>query len=135
MEVWGAVGMGPLTGLHWKEGRKKKTLTARCTFKNRKGQSNIDLMGVRGADLYRVKEYEVTEELWDWCNTCHCEVRVTLAWVERKINKIEKKENNIKDVRKEGDTRVRLDRIANAKVWEQYENKCEKEWKIDKCAA
>ena len=51
LEVWGAVGLVPLTGLHWKEGRKKKTLTARCTFKNRNGQSNIDHVGVRGADL------------------------------------------------------------------------------------
>ena len=62
-------------------------------------------------------------------------MRVTLAWVERKINTIEKKENKIKDVRKEWYKRVRLDRIANVKVWEQYEKKCEKEWKIDKCAA
>ena len=47
LEVWGAVGLVTLTTLHWKEARKKKTLTTRCTFKNRKGQSNIDHVGVR----------------------------------------------------------------------------------------
>merc|ERR1711954_190864 len=100
----------------------------------RKGASNIDHIGLDYRQLHRVESLEISDDIWEACNTSHRSVVVTLVSDKRRARREGEEEKKVGMAKRER-REIPLNKIANVRVWEEYKRLCDEDGIMDAEAA